>query len=47
MKNIFVYGVVLRKMRKEFVIRTPCVLHNKTSYTYQLVITNFEKKIAL
>ena len=31
-KNIILYGVVLRKMRKELVIRTSCVFHNKTPY---------------
>ena len=42
MKNIVLYGVVLRKMRKELIIRTPCVFNNKTSYTYELMIRKFD-----
>ena len=44
MKNMVLYGVVLRKMRKELIIRTPCVFNNKTSYTYELMIKRVETK---
>ena len=36
--NYIFYGVILDKMQKQLIIRTPYVFHNKTLLTLELVI---------